>query len=187
MEQPLITIRDIYGTIIYKCYAKSFKDAVEQAIKNDVSLININFICTDLRGINFSRLNLIGTYFINVNLSGANFSNAKLKYANFIRANLKDVNLKDANISYAILESVDLSNTTINNTNLRGTILNRTKTNKKYIQLSCIDTKKGMVTYCFDDDILWFDYFVGTLKEFEIEYIQTHTADSQLLMNMLRL
>ncbi len=52
-----------------------------------------------------------------------------------MRADLSSANLRYADLSYADLRYANLD--------------------KKYLQVSCIGSRKGMTTYCFDDDIVW--------------------------------
>ncbi len=79
------------------------------------------------------------------NLGGANLGGANLGGANLRGANLRGANLGDANLGGA-------------------------ETDKKYLQISCIGSRRGTTTYCVDDDLLlcgcWNNYKGGTLKEF---------------------
>lgn len=67
------------------------------------------------------------------------------------RADLSDANLSGANLSYANLSYANLSGADLD---------------KRYIQISCIGSRKGLTIYCFDDDKIWCGCFNGTLKEF---------------------
>ena len=58
-----------------------------------------------------------------------------------IRANLSGANLSGADLSWADLP-------------------------KHYIQVSRIGSRKGMTTYCYDDDKVWCGCWSGSLKDF---------------------
>jgi len=98
-------------------------------------------------------------------LRGANLSGADLRDANLSGADLRDANLRDADLSSA---------------NLRGA-----RTDKKYIQVSCIGSAKRMTTYCFDDDIIWCGCFKGNLEQFERQVRETHKDNEQYLKEYL--
>ena len=105
----------------------------------------------------------------------ADLSNTDLRYADLSGANLSDTNLINAN----------LSNTDLSGANLSGANLSNTATKKRYILLSCIGSRKGITTYCFDDDVIWCGCFRGTLAEFEAKVKQTHANNKQYLAEYL--
>ena len=82
------------------------------------------------------------------------------------RANLREANLREANLCGA---------------NLCGANLHEAETNKRYLSVSCIGSRKGITTYCFEDDIIWCGCFKGTLIEFEIKVNETHKNNEQYL------
>ena len=51
--------------------------------------------------------------------------------------------------------------------NLYWADLSEAKTDKRYISISCIGSRKGMTTYCFDEDKIWCGCFTGTMAEFK--------------------
>ena len=97
---------------------------------------------------------------VKLDLRSADLSSADLSYANLRSANLRSANLSYANLSCAV-------------------------TDKKYIQIACIGSRKGMTTYCFDDDEIFCGCFRGTLKEFEKEVKETHKDNEQYLKEYL--
>lgn len=107
------------------------------------------------------RLDLRDAYLSDANLRGANLRGADLGGADLRGANLRDANLRDADLSGADLRGANLSGA-----NLRGADLD-----KKYVQISCIGSRKGITTYnATDDNVLcgcWNNYNGGTLKEFK--------------------
>ena len=76
-----------------------------------------------------------------------------------VRADLRSADLSRADLSLAYLSRVDLS--------------------KRYIQISCIGSRKGMTTYCFDDDKIWCGCYTGTLAEFEKRVKEKHKDNKQ--------
>lgn len=69
-----IEIKSIYGNVLYKhtCEDNSVKKAVEEAVKNDVSLSDANLYNANLRGAYLRYADLRGA-----DLRGANISNVK--------------------------------------------------------------------------------------------------------------
>jgi len=125
-----------------------------------------NLSGADLSGANLSGADLSGANLYGANLSGAILSGANLYGANLsgailYGANLSGAILYGANLSEADLSGADLSGANLSGANLSGAILS-----KRYIQVSRIGSRKGMTTYCFDDDIIWCGCFSGNLKDF---------------------
>jgi hypothetical protein len=82
------------------------------------------------------------------------------------KASLHYANLSNADLSFANLSYADLSNAA---------------TDKRYIQISCIGSRKRMTTYCFEDNKIWCGCFTGTLEEFEASVNKTHKDNAQWL------
>jgi hypothetical protein len=82
------------------------------------------------------------------------------------KASLHYANLSNADLSFANLRYADLSNAA---------------TDKRYIQISCIGSRKRMTTYCFEDNKIWCGCFTGTLEEFEASVNKTHKDNAQWL------
>ena len=85
------------------------------------------------------------------------------------RADLSSADLSSANLRYADLRSADLSSANLSSADLRSA-----KTDKRYIQVSCIGSRKDMTTYCFEDDLIICGCFKGTLKEFKEKVLETY-------------
>src|SRR4030042_758680 len=64
-----------------------------------------------------------------------------------------------ANLSFANLHSADLSSAV---------------TDKRYLQVTCIGSRKGTTTYCFDDDFIWCGCWQGKMIDFEKRVKETH-------------
>lgn len=153
----LFVIKNIYGSILYECYAKSLSDAVIKAINNNVSLryadlpeLDLNDItlnCVDFYGANLKYSNFSGSILKNINLSNANLYGSSFVGTTLYKANLMDVDF----------DHVDL----------RNILLNNIKTNKRIIQFFGVEVQDETITYCITDDIVWYNGFMGTLKKFE--------------------
>ena len=87
--------------------------------------------------------------------------NGKGARANLSLANLRWANLSSANLSWANLSSA--------------------KTDKRYIQIACIGSRKDITTYCFEDDKITCGCFSGTLAEFQAKVKATHKDNKQYL------
>lgn len=172
----IINIKNIYGKTIYQCEARTFKEAVEKAIKAKIDLSYANLRFADLSFANLSHINLSFADLSHANLSYADLSYVNLSYANLFNANLSYANLSCANLSYANLNFANLSFA-----NLRFANLAEIKTDNRYVQVACIGSRKGVTTYCFEDDRVWCGCFTGSLREFEQQCIKTHANNPQYL------
>ena len=85
----------------------------------------------------------------------------------------------------ADLSNADLFNAKLSNADLSNADLSYAKTDKRYIQIACIGSRKGMTTYCFEDDKIWCGCYQGTLKEFEARVRETHKGNKQYLAEYL--
>ena len=101
---------------------------------------------------------------IRADLSSADLRSADLRSADLSLANLSWANLRLANLSLADLRWADLSSA---------------KTDKRYIQIACIGSRKDMTTYCFEDDKIWCGCWNGNLAEFEARVKATHKDNPQ--------
>ena len=157
-----IQIKSIFGNVLfeYEKESNTIKQTVLEAIKSGADLRYADLSGADLRYADLSG----------ADLSFANLSDADLSGADLRNANLRDANLSFANLSFA---------------NLRGADLSFAKTDKRYIQISCIGSAKRMTTYCFDDDIIWCGCFKGTLESFEQKVKETHSDNEQYLKEYL--
>ena len=87
------------------------------------------------------------------------------------RADLSDANLRHADLSGANLSGTDLS----------GADLSGAGTDKRYISISCIGSRRATTTYCFDDDMVWCGCFKGSLAAFASRVRETHEDEEQYL------
>jgi hypothetical protein len=95
-----IEIKSTFGKLLFTYEAENatIKDAVEQAVKEKVSLMYSNLRSADLRSANL----------YSANLSLADLRSADLRSANLYSADLRSANLRSANLSLADLSSADL-------------------------------------------------------------------------------
>jgi hypothetical protein len=114
-------------------------------------------------------------------LSEAIKQKASLHYANLSNADLSFANLRFADLSNADLSNADLSNADLSFANLSYADLSNAATDKRYIQISCIGSRKRMTTYCFEDNKIWCGCFTGTLEEFEASVNKTHKDNAKWL------
>ena len=122
---------------------------------------NTKGIRADLRWANLSS----------ANLSSADLSSADLRWANLSSADLRSADLRWANLRWANLSLADL----------RSADLSLAKTDKRYIQIACIGSRKDMTTYCFEDDKIWCGCWNGNLAEFEARVKATHEGNKRYL------
>jgi len=74
-------IRHIDGQVLYECVAETFREAVERAVGEEVSLEGANLVDVNLRG-----ADLRGAYLRDADLGGTDLRNAYLMRANLIDA-----------------------------------------------------------------------------------------------------
>ena len=103
-----IEIKSIFGKVLFT-YEKenaTIKDAVEQAVKEKVSLNYANLDSANLDSANLRSANLSSANLYSANLDSANLDSANLRSANLDSANLYSANLYSANLYSANLRSV---------------------------------------------------------------------------------
>ena len=154
------------------------------------NLRSANLCYADLRSANLRYANLCYADLRSANLRSANLRSADLRYANLRSANLRSADLDSADLRSADLDSADLDSADLRYVdlryaNLRSADLRYANLDKRYIQISCIGSRKSMTTYCFDDDRVWCGCFAGTLKEFENKVKETHKDNKQYLSEYL--
>ena len=88
---------------------------------------------------------------------------------NTIKKTVTEAIKNSANLRYADLRSAYLRSADLSYVNL-----SYAKTDKRYIQISCIGSEKRMTTYRFENDKIWCGCFTGTLKDFEKQVQKTH-------------
>ena len=122
------------------------------------------------------RANLSSANLSSANLSDADLSYADLSYADLSSANLSDADLSDADLSYADLSDANLSyanlsSADLSSANLSSADLSYADLDKTYYQVVRVGSRRGITTYCVDDDNVlcgcWNNYKGGTLDEFK--------------------
>ncbi len=105
-----IEIKSIFGKVLftYTNENATIKDAVEQAVKEKVSLEYADFSSADLSCANLLSANLRSADLSCANLLSANLRSADLSCANLLSANLRSADLRCADLSCADLHSANL-------------------------------------------------------------------------------
>ena len=185
----------IYKKISKEELAKILKEHAEwledltKGNRADLSFADLRF--ADLRSADLSSAvlsfadlssaNLSSADLSFADLSSANLRFADLSFADLSSANLRFADLSSANLRFADLSFADLSSANLRFADLSFADLSSAVLDKRYIQVTCIGSRKGMTTYCFDDDIIWCGCFRGTLGEFEKQVKETHKDNPQFL------
>jgi hypothetical protein len=134
----------------------------------------------DLSSADLSYADLSSADLRYADLSSADLSSADLRSADLRYADLSSADLRYANLRYANLSSANLSSANLSSANLSSASLD-----KRYIQVTCIGSRKGMTTYCFDEDVIFCGCFKGNLAEFENQVKITHKDNKQFLAEYL--
>ena len=79
-------IRHIDGHALYECEAGSLREAVEQAVREEVSLEGANLMGADLRWADLVGARLVGAYLGGARLGGADLGGAHLGGAHLVDA-----------------------------------------------------------------------------------------------------
>ena len=112
-----IEIKSIFGKILFT-YEKEYatiKDAVEQAIKENVDLSN-----SDLRNSDLSNSDLRNSDFSYSDLRNSDFSNSNLRNSDFSYSDLSNSDLSYSDLSNSDLSNSDLRNSDFSYSNLRN-------------------------------------------------------------------
>jgi len=175
-----IQIKSRVGSLLFEHECSTIAEAVIEAIAKKINLSYANLSSANLSSANLSSANLRSA-----DLSSADLSYANLSYANLRSANLSSANLSYANLRSANLSSADLSYANLSYANLSSANLSYAKTDKRYIQISCIGSSKRLTTYCFEDNIVLCGCFKGSLEQFEIQVNETHKEKERYLKEYL--
>ena len=135
------------------------------------NLSSANLSSADLSDANLSYANLSSADLSDANLSYADLSDANLCDANLSSADLSYANLSSADLSYANLSYADLSDADLSDANLSSADLSYANLDKTYYQVVRVGSRRGITTYCVDDDNVlcgcWNGFKGGTLDEFK--------------------
>jgi uncharacterized protein YjbI with pentapeptide repeats len=96
------------GAEIYASTKDNVKDAVIEAVENDISLQGADLQGANLKGADLGEANLWGANLKGADLQGANLKGADLQGANLKGADLQGANLKGADLKEANLKGADL-------------------------------------------------------------------------------
>jgi len=156
-----IEIKSIFGKVLftYENENATIKNAVEQAIKEKVSLES-----ADLRSADLSF----------ANLRSADLSSANLRSADLRSADLSFADLSFANLSFADLRSADLRSADLRSANLRSADL-RSAENKEtaYLPLFC------KWSFSILGDKIQIGCEKRTIKEWDLFFASEETLSTQ--------
>jgi len=108
------------GVVIYENEKTTYKDVLEEAVKNGADLRGANLYEADLYEANLYGANLRGANLREANLYEANLYEADLRGANLYEADLREANLREADLYEANLYEADLREADLRGANLRG-------------------------------------------------------------------
>ena len=117
------------------------------------------------------RANLRSADLSSADLSGADLRSADLSGADLSGADLRSANLRSADLSGADLRGADLRSADLRSADLRSADLRSADLDKTYYQVVRVGSRRGITTYCVDDDNVlcgcWNGFKGGTLDEFK--------------------
>jgi hypothetical protein len=120
----------------------------------------------NLRSADLSSADLSGADLRSADLSSADLYCADLSSADLSGADLRSANLRSADLSGADLRGADLRSADLRSADLRSADLDKT-----YYQVVRVGSRRGITTYCVDDDNVlcgcWNGFKGGTLDEFK--------------------
>ena len=117
-----IEIKSIFGKVLFTYEAENatIKDAVEEAVKQNISLYSADLLSADLSSADLRSANLRSANLRLANLRSADLRSADLRSANLRSADLRLANLRSADLSLADLRSADLSLADLSSAKLRS-------------------------------------------------------------------
>ena len=134
---------------------------LRRADLSSADLSSANLSGADLRSADLSSADLSGADLYCADLRSADLSSADLSGANLSGADLRSADLYCANLSGADLRSADLSSADLSSADL----------DKTYYQVVRVGSRRGITTYCVDNDNVlcgcWNGFKGGTLDEFK--------------------
>ena len=148
----------------------------ERADLSGADLSGANLRGADLRSADLSSANLRSADLRGADLSGADLRSADLSGADLSSADLRSADLSGADLRRADLSGADLrraalSGAALSGANLSGADLSGADLDKTYYQVVRVGSRRGITTYCVDDDNVlcgcWNGFKGGTLDEFK--------------------
>jgi len=122
------------GEVVFSSTKTTYKEAVEEAVKNKVNLYGANLYGTDLGKVSLRGADLYGADLRGANLGGADLYGAILGKANLRGANLGRADLRGADLGGADLRGADLGRADLRRAVFSG-IGGTTKINKSQIDV----------------------------------------------------
>ena len=120
---------------------------------------------------NLSSADLSSADLSGADLRSADLSSADLYCADLSSADLSGADLRSANLRSADLSGADLRGADLRSADLRSADLRSADLDKTYYQVVRVGSRRGITTYCVDDDNVlcgcWNGFKGGTLDEFK--------------------
>lgn len=113
---------------------KTVKEAVEEAVKRDLYLPNIDLREADLKGLKLKKAYLAQADFSGADLSGAEISNSRITGSKFVQSNLSNTTFNTC-----IMEFVDLRGALMKEATLKGCFLPEAKFQKASLVDATLD------------------------------------------------
>ncbi len=165
-----IEIKSIFYKVLftYTNENATIKDAVEEAVKQNISLSLANLSSANLRSADLSSANLRSADLSLADLSLANLSSANLRSANLCSADLRSANLSSANLRSANLCSADLRSADLRSAKL--SLANLSSANLRSADLSSANLRSA-------------DLSSANLRSADLSSANLRSADLSLVKN----
>ena len=157
-----------------KISAEKLQEIIESHgrwLRNEEGGERANLRSADLSSADLSGADLRSADLSSADLSSADLSGADLRSANLRSADLSGADLRGADLRSADLRSADLYSADLSSADLSGADLRSADLDKTYYQVVRVGSRRGITTYCVDDDNVlcgcWNGYKGGTLDEFK--------------------
>lgn len=149
----MIQINKVNQELIIVEEAHTVKEAVEYAIRNNISLKYADLRGTNLRNMDLSNADLFNAYLQYADLSHSNLAGACLQNAKLNGANLTGACLADANLSYSYLSNANLTDAVLSGTVLIRAELSDADLSGAYLDYSCFSLWCGSLDVKIDKRI----------------------------------
>jgi uncharacterized protein YjbI with pentapeptide repeats len=132
----MITLKNyLDNSTIYTSTASSLREAVEEAVRNNVNLSFVSLReadlgCINIDGANLYRANLYKCFLYESSLKNVNFREANLGGADLGSTNLEGANLEGANLNGAYILGASLTGTSLKYCDLTDALICTEKLNK---------------------------------------------------------
>ena len=157
-----------------KISAEKLQEIIESHgrwLRNEEGGERANLRSADLSSADLSSANLSGADLRSADLSSADLSGADLYCADLRSADLSSADLSGADLRSADLYCANLSGADLRSADLSSADLSSADLDKTYYQVVRVGSRRGITTYCVDNDNVlcgcWNGFKGGTLDEFK--------------------